>query len=67
MRIAIVIDNWKLSIFKHRLRGAGYVYEASTGLTPDTRNLYVETDDVEALGVVVKAANEEARLWKEYG
>ena len=60
MRAGIAIDNWKFSIFERRLQQAGYSFERADGLTKDAMILSVTTDNVEALGEVVKAANTEA-------
>ena len=61
MKAAIVIDNWKLPIFERHLEEAGYFYTQGNGLTEDTLNLYVLTnDDPRKLEVVVRAANDEA-------
>jgi hypothetical protein len=59
-KAGIVIDGWKLSIFERHLSQAGYAYDKGPGLTPHTLILSVETESLEALGIVVKAANNEA-------
>jgi hypothetical protein len=59
-RAAIAIDDWKLPIFERHLSQAGYAYARSVGVTPDTLFLYVETEQLEPLAIVVKAANDEA-------
>ncbi len=61
MKAAVMIDDWKLPIFERHLSQAGYVYQKGPGLTAGTLSLYVQTQDVVPLGVVVRAANEEAR------
>lgn len=61
MKAGIAIDTWKLDIFTKRLTDAGYTFEQGPGLVSNTLMLYVITDDVPKLGVVVKEANEEAR------
>lgn len=60
MRACIAIDGWKLTIFRSALDQSGYDYEQGAGITPDTISLYVETYDIAALEVVVRAANAEA-------
>lgn len=60
MKAAIVIDTWKLSIFERHLQQAGYAYAKANGLTDNTLMLSVATNNMEALGEVVKAANTEA-------
>lgn len=59
-KAAIAIDEWKLPIFKRHLSQAGYAFEQCTGLTDGTLILTVKTENLEALAVVVKAANTEA-------
>lgn len=59
-KAAIAIDNWKLPIFERLLSQSGYKYANAGQLTADTLILTVETENAEALGVVVKAANTEA-------
>ena len=62
LKIAIVIDRWKLPIFERHLSQVGYANENGAGLTADTLNLYVKTENSEALHDVVRAANTEAAL-----
>lgn len=62
VKAAIAIDNWKFPIFERRLQQAGYSFERANGLTKEAMVLSVTTDNVEALGEVVKAANTEAAL-----
>lgn len=59
-KAAIAIDPWKLEIFTRRLQQAGYVFQNAGHLTAGALVLKVQTANLEALGVVVKAANEEA-------
>lgn len=54
--IGIVVDDWKLPIFKKKLDDAGYSYTETPGLISETSLLKVEDAEVEKLGVVVKAA-----------
>lgn len=60
MRVGIAIDSWKLPIFERHLRWSGYSWKNAGQLTSETLLLQVETNNVEALHVVVKAANDEA-------
>jgi len=60
MKAGIAIDRWKLSIFERHLSQAGYSYEEVSGLTPNDMLLTVTTENIEALAVVIKAANTEA-------
>lgn len=57
---AVVIDNWKESIFVRHLTQAGYTFERAGGLTKDSMVLKVPTTNMQALAEVVKAANTEA-------
>lgn len=56
----IILDEWKLSIFERHLKQAGYEFR-NAGLPADgTLVLRVATTNLAALGVVVKAASDEA-------
>ena len=57
---AIVLDDWKLPIFDRRLKQAGYSFTNAGAFMPGSLILQVETTNLVALGVVVKAANDEA-------
>lgn len=59
-KAAIVIDLWKLPIFERHLSQAGYAYESRPGISAETWLMTVKTTNLEALGVVVNAANTEA-------
>lgn len=59
LKAAVVIDPWKLDIFRRHLAKAGYEFKEGPGLTKDMLNFYVEIDDLKALEVVVRAANAE--------
>lgn len=59
-KAAVAIDNWKLPIFERHLQQAGYSFERTDGLTEDAMILTVTTENLVALGEVVKAANTEA-------
>lgn len=67
MKIAgVVIDDWKLPIFKKHLDKAEYVYTVHPGLTDDTLILKVLYVWVDALKPILKAADQEcANLKKE--
>lgn len=60
MKAGIVIDKWKLPIFSRRLKEAGFAYEEVGSLTSDSLTLVVVTDNAQALGQAVLAANKEA-------
>lgn len=55
----IVIDNWKLAIFKRHLDGAGYSYTEHPGLTENTMVLRVKCDLIAPLQRVLEAAVKE--------
>ena len=60
VNVTIAIDAWKLPIFERHLKHAGYSYTEMPleGLTSIA--LAVTTNTAQALGVVVRAANDEA-------
>lgn len=59
-KAAIAIDSWKLSIFERHLSQYCYKFDNNGMLTDSTIILSVYTDNLEALAIVVKAANDEA-------
>lgn len=61
MNAGIAIDKWKLGIFERHLTQNGYSYENKGALVGGTVLLVVETENVDALGIVVHAAEDEAR------
>lgn len=64
MKAGIVIDKWKLPIFSRHLKEAGFAYEEVGSLTSDSLTLVVVTDNAQALGQTVLAANKEAAQTK---
>jgi hypothetical protein len=56
----IAIDPWKLPIFERHLTQAGYTFTNAGNISPEALLLRVDTTNLEALGVVLKAANTEA-------
>jgi hypothetical protein len=58
-KVAIMLDAWKLKIFKKHLDGASFSYKKHPGLTANTLTLKVETDDVPRLKTTVEAAQRE--------
>jgi hypothetical protein len=62
MKAGIAIDTWKLPIFDRHLTKAGYAFKQGPGITADTLLLTVTTENIEALGFVVRAANTEAAM-----
>lgn len=57
----IVVDDWKLPIFRKHLTDAGYTYEDAGGLTAATTVLKVPYTNMLHLKEVVEAAQEECR------
>ncbi len=62
MKAAIVVDDYKLPVFRRRLSESGYQFEEMAGVTADTKTLTVQTENLSALADVVKAANRESKL-----
>lgn len=60
MKSGIVLDAWKLTIFKRRLDQAGFTYEQHPGITSATIILTVESDDLTGVTAVCQAATAEA-------
>lgn len=61
MIAGVVIDDWKLSIFKRHLDAAGYKYTEHPGLTVNTLTLKVTCESAHELQPVVEAACSECR------
>jgi hypothetical protein len=57
----IAIDPWKLDIFERRLKAAGYTWTKVENI-PRIIILKVPTENVEALGEVIKACADECDL-----
>lgn len=57
-KAGVIIDNWKLPIFRQHLEGKNYEYEVHSGLTPDTRLITVQVapSEMVSLAAVLKAA-----------
>lgn len=63
MKAGVVLDSWKLPIFKRHLDAAGREFSKFPGLTPDLVTLqvpYSDQADRDALQDVLRAANTEA-------
>lgn len=54
MKAGIAVDDWKLPIFRKRLKEAGYTYEDKGPITADSTLLMVETDNILALKKVLE-------------
>jgi hypothetical protein len=61
MEVGIAIDDWKALIFERHLKQSGYTYK-QCALAEGAQLLLVTTDNAEALGKVVYAANTECRM-----
>jgi hypothetical protein len=61
MKAGIAVDNWKLPVFRKRLKRAGYEYQDGGPLTGDTTLLTVETSDMLALKKVLEKCQAECR------
>lgn len=61
MKAGIVVDDWKLPVFRRRLKKAGYEYQDGGPLTADTTLLTVVTDDMSALKKVLEQCQAECR------
>lgn len=59
-KAGIVIDAWKLSIFKKTLDAEGYTYSEHKGPMAGCITLMVETDSIAKLQPIVKRMNQEA-------
>lgn len=56
---AVVIDKWKLDIFRRRLTDAKYSFTEHPGPDPDTLTLKVEYEWAAQLQPIIEAANKE--------
>lgn len=63
-KAAVILDAWKLTIFKRRLDAAGYTYEQMHGPTEGTILLQVQYEYATALYAVLTAAQAECRKTK---
>lgn len=55
----VVLDSWKLPIFKKHLDAAKYEYSIHPGVVPDTHTLQVRYKWVGDLKPIIEAANAE--------
>lgn len=56
-KCGIVIESWKLDVFKSKLTDSGYLFNQCPGPAPGTLLLQVETDNVPALANVIEKAH----------
>ncbi len=62
MKAAVVVDDWKLPVFRRCLTEAGYTYaDAGEGVTPATTILHVQFTDQAALTKVLEGAADECK------
>lgn len=66
MKAGLVIDAWKLPIFKKYLTEAGFSFEEKGAFTPDSVILHVQTESAEKLKPVVIAAQQECENCKDH-
>lgn len=59
MRAGIVVDDWKLAVFRRRLEEAGYSYEDKGEVRPNITLLHVEFTDQAHLTRVLEEATDE--------
>lgn len=58
-KAGIVVDDWKLPIYRKALTSGGFAYTDGGGLTHDTTVLTVMTDDISKLQKVLENAERE--------
>lgn len=61
MKCGIVVDNWKLPVFRKQLTAAGYEYSEVGALTANTSVLTVEANDMLALEKLLRTCQAECR------
>ena len=54
----IVVDNWKLPVFRKQLRKAGYTIAAETAWNPDITVLKVKTTNIVGLQSILQKAQQ---------
>lgn len=64
LKCGIVLDDWKIPIFRKRLTEAGYGYEDGGPIKGKNTLLVVLTPDVAALGKVVEECQAECQRSK---
>jgi hypothetical protein len=65
VKAAIALDDWKLPVFRKRLKEAGYTYTDAGGFLGSNTILHVETDDLLRLKGVIEACQAECRKMKK--
>lgn len=61
---AVMLDDWKLPIFKKALDKSGHEYKQKDGPSINLITLLVKTDDVDKLALIVRKANQDAAKQK---
>jgi hypothetical protein len=61
-KAGIALDDWKLPVFRRRLKKAGYAYEDGGAPAPNCTLLMVEYSDREALTAVIAECQAECAL-----
>jgi len=64
MKIGVVIDKWKLSIFRKRFHESGVKFSEHKGLTDDTLLLRISCEFMADVQHVIEQANNECRKEK---
>ena len=64
MKAGILVDDWKLPVFRRLLTAGGYTYVDGGAPSPDVTLLTVETSDVLKLKDVVEACQRECAQQK---
>ena len=64
MRAGVAVDDWKLPVFRKRLRKAGFDFKEVGPLTDGTTLLTVETNNMLALKKVLERCQSECREMK---
>ena len=64
IKAVIVLEDWKLPIFRKRLESAGFEYKDKGAFTVDSTMLHVETDDLSGLNKVLKNCYKECEKLK---
>jgi hypothetical protein len=65
VKAGIAVDNWKLPVFRKRLKEAGYEYLDGGALTGATTLLTVEMNDMLALKRLLERCQSECREMKQ--
>lgn len=64
MRAGVICDDWKLPVFRRRLKEAGFEYEDGGAPIPNCTNLIVVTDNPVKLAAVIAECQAECAKQK---